>query len=92
MVQPQRLTLENKYRDEREDGQRDELLDYLQLPEIERPTVVNVADTVRRHHETVFKQSDAPAEQNHHRQGKLAEPGGLLQMEVAVPGKRHEDI
>ena len=92
MVDREGLVLEEDQHEDREDGQREELLDDLELPEVERTAVVDEADTVGRHHETVFDQRDSPAEENHHRKGELAEPCGVLKTQVAVPRKGHENI
>lgn len=92
MVECERLVLEEKQHEYGEDGEREELLDDLELPQVERAAVVDEADAVGRHHEAVLDQRDAPAEKNDHRQRKLAEPGRALQLQMTVPRKRHEDI
>lgn len=92
MVEGEGLLLEKHQHEDGEDGQREELLDHLELPEVERTAVVDETDAVGRHHETVFDQGDAPAEKDDHRQRELAEPCGALQFQVTVPRKRHEDI
>ena len=78
MVYGEVLVFENQYCDYGEYRQRDELLDDLKLPQIKRAAVVNVADAVGRHHETVFQQRNAPAEQHHHWQGEFTEPSRML--------------
>ena len=92
MVESERLILEEDQHEDGEDGQREELLDHLELPEVERTAVLDEADTVGGHHEAVFDQGDAPAEKNDHRQRELAEPSGALQLQVTVPRERHKDI
>ena len=92
MVDRERLVLEENQHEDREDGQRQELLNHLKLPEVERASVLDEADTVCRNHETVFNEGDAPAEKNNQRQRQLAEPGRALQLQVTVPGKGHEHI
>ena len=92
MVERERLILEEHQHEDGEDGQGEELLDHLQLPEVERTAILDETDAVGRHHETVLDQGDAPAEQDNHRQRELAEPSGALQLQVTVPRERHEDI
>ncbi len=92
MVEREWLVLEEHQHEDGEDGQREELLDHLELPEVERTAVLNEADAVGGHHETVLDQRDAPTEENDHRQRELAEPSRALQLQVTVPCKRHEDI
>ena len=92
MVECKRLVLEKQQHENGEDGQREELLNHLELPEVERTTVVDEADTVGGHHEAVLNQGDAPAEKDNQRQREFAEPSGALQFQVTVPRERHEDI
>ena len=67
MVDGEGLVLEEDQHEDGEDGQREELLDDLELPEVKGTAVVNEADAVGRHHEAVLDQRDTPAEENHHR-------------------------
>lgn len=92
MVDREGLLLEKYQHEDGEDGQRDEFLDHLKLPEVERTAVPDEADAIGGHHETVFDQCDTPTEKNHQRQRELAEPCCALQLQVTVPRKRHEDI
>lgn len=92
MVDGEGLILEEDQHEDGEDGQREELLDDLELPEVERTAVVNEANTVGRHHETVLDQRDTPAEENHHRERQFAEPGCTLQFQMTVPRECHEHI
>lgn len=63
----ERLVFEEQEHEDREDGQREELLDDFELPHIERAAVADEPDAVGRHHETVLYQGDAPAEQDDQR-------------------------
>ena len=92
MVEAERLGLEEDDGEDGEDGQRDELLDDLELPEVEGAAVADVADTVGRHHKRILCQGDAPAEKDDQRQGELAEPGRVLQLQMTVPRERHEHV
>lgn len=63
-----------------------------QLPQVERAAVSLIPDTVRRDHEAVLHQCDAPAEKHHKRQREFAEPAVALQPQMAVPSESHEHI
>ena len=86
------LVLEKDKHENGEDGHGEKLLDDLELPEVEGTAVVDEADAVGRHHETVLDQGDAPTEEYHQRQRQLAEPSRALQLQVTVPRERHENI
>lgn len=68
MVDGEGLILEEDQHEDGEDGQREELLDDLELPEVERSAVADEADAVGGHHEGILDQRDAPAEEDHQRQ------------------------
>lgn len=67
MVDSEGLLFEEDEHENREDSQRNELLNHLELPKIEGSAVFDETDPVSRHHERVFDQSDAPTEQNDQR-------------------------
>jgi len=64
MVDCEGLLLEEYQHEDGEDGQREKLLDHLELPEVERTAILDEADAVGGHHETVFDQSDSPTEKD----------------------------
>src|SRR3954469_17995163 len=71
--------------EEREHGkhrERDHLLHRLEL----RRRIHRVAKPVRRHGEAVFDEGDCPADEND------APERHSLELEMAIPGKRHEHI
>lgn len=86
------LVFEENEHEDSEDGERKELLDDFELPEVEGTAIVDEPDAVGRHHETVLDQRDAPAEEDDQRQRQFAEPSSALQFYVAVPCKGHKDI
>ena len=92
MVDGEGLILEEDQHEDGEDGQREELLDHLELPEVERTAILDEADAIGGHHKAILDQRDTPTEENHHRKRQLAEPGRALQLQVTVPCERHEDI
>ena len=67
MIDCEGLVFEEYEHEDCEDGQREELLNHLELPEIEWTSVVDETDTVGWHHERVFNQCNAPAEENDQR-------------------------
>ena len=68
------------------------LLDDLQLHEAEGPAVDAAPDVVGGNHEEVFDEGDTPAGENHEDQRPVGADVHLLQLEVAVPGKGHEEV
>ena len=92
MVPMELLPLEDDVGYDAEDDKRDDFLYDLQLHQGEGSAVVDEANAVGGHHETVFDQRDAPAEKNDQRQRQLAEPRNALQLQMAVPRKRHEHV
>ena len=92
MVDCEGLLLEKYQHEDGEDGQREELLNHLELPEIERTAILDEANAVGGHHKTVFDQGDAPTEKDYHWQRELAEPCRALQLQMTVPCKRHKHV
>lgn len=92
MVESQCFTFENEDGNQSEDRKRDELLDDFELPQIKRTAIVYVTDSVCRNHKAIFKQGNTPAKQNNHGKGELAKPSRVLQSQMAIPCKCHENI
>ena len=63
VVPAQGVRLHENQREQREDRERDYLLDDFQLPDRERPAELRRPDAVGRNLEAVFEQGDAPAQQ-----------------------------
>jgi DME family drug/metabolite transporter len=81
-VVPGQWFLQVENREDGEDRKRDDLLDGLQF----RRREVAMADPVRGHHQAVFEERDPPADKDYSHQR------GLLELQVPVPGKGHEDV
>lgn len=92
MVQTKGFILEEDDGQYGEHGERDGFLYYLELPKVVRTTVSDIADSVSRNHEAVFKRRNCPAQDDDQRQRQFAEPRIALKFQVAVPGKEHEHI
>src|SRR5215469_7309586 len=81
-VVPFELLFEKEHREEREDHERDHLLNDLQL----RGCKAIRTNTIRRNLKAVLEEGDTPAHENHLPQYRLAV------FEVSVPREGHEDV
>ena len=71
-----------------EGGKHDEGNDFLDDLEL-RGRKGGVADAVGGHLEAVFEERDAPTDQDDRQHGPLGTP---QELQVAVPGERHEEV
>src|SRR5438094_3725 len=81
-VIPMQLVAKVKGREDSEDGQRDHLLNHLEL--VRRKGLRT--DPVGRHLQAVLKESDAPTDQDHQQQRYLAK------LQMPVPRKGHKNV
>ena len=79
---PLRFCTEIKKGKYREDSKGDYLLYNFKLI----GGVKRTAPSVRWHHNEVLKKGDSPTDEDRHPQGTT------LELEVSVPGERHEDV
>lgn len=86
------LPLEEDTCNDGKDDERHAFLYHLQLHQRERTAVADEAEAVCRHLTAVFEESYRPAEGDDTYQGPVAARARLLQLEMSVPGKGHEDI
>ena len=86
------LPLEKQVGNYAEHYQGDDLLYDLQLHQREWPAVVDKADTIRWHEEAVLYACNHPRETYHGNQRPVGRDAGLVEFQVSVPCKRHEDI
>ena len=86
------LPLEEQVCDDAEDYQGDDFLYDFQLHQREWSAVIDKADAVRRHKETVLNAGYHPREANHGNQRPVRRDAGLVEFQVSVPCKRHEDV
>lgn len=82
-VIPAEWFFQKKYCEEREYGKGDNFLDGFEL---KAAPAFHIAKSVGRYHEAVFKEGDAPAEEDYFPEG------GFGMFEVPVPGERHEGV
>ena len=92
MVPLDGLALEEEGDDDREDGQGDRFLDDLELHQVEGAAVSVEADAVGGDGEAVFEEGDAPRKEDDEDEGPAGGNLHLLQLEMAVPGERHEHV
>jgi len=86
------FVFEKNERKQREHHECDDLLDDLELDERERAAVFAKSDPVGRNHEAIFQESDQPTHQYEARKAGFLKKFQVLEFQVPVPGKRHEDI
>jgi len=86
------IRLENKNGADGKHCKRDHFLQHLQLKEIEGSAELVAANAVSGNHKDVFKKSDAPADKNDSNQTCIREDIPFFELQVSVPGKRHEEI
>ena len=89
---PGELRAESGHREEDEDRERDHFLDDLEFKKRERTAVAFKAEAVGRHLEGIFKERNAPREKDDRPDGPERDELHVLELEVEVPGKRHEDV
>ena len=92
MIPLDRLALEDEKDDEGENRQGDGFLDDFKLHQVERPAIALESDTVGRYGEAILEEGDAPGKQDDADQRPARGDFHLLQFEVPVPGKGHENI
>ena len=92
MVPMQSFALEQDSGENGKDNQRDDLLNDLQLHQRERASIAGKAHAVGRDLKRIFSQGYAPRKQNHRIQRPAGRHLHLLQLQVAIPGKGHEDV
>ena len=90
MVPPQGIGLKEEDGEKSEDGQRDDLLDDLELPERERAVVLSGTEPVGGDLEAVFEKGYSPAEQDDEEYGEFFYFG--FEDDMAVPGEGHEGV
>lgn len=89
VVQPQGFGLEKESRENGENQQCDHFLYDLELQESEGASRAFEAHPVGRDHKAVFKQGDAPADEDDSPQGHTLEKS---EPQLAVPGQGHERV
>lgn len=90
MVPAQGFGLHEDHRKDGEDHQGYHLLNHLQFPEREGPSVLGATQTVSRHLEAVLEEGDTPAQEHDGRQAELFDL--RLKDDVSVPGQGHKGV
>jgi hypothetical protein len=83
---------ENANIDDHENQQRQGLLYGLQFEHIKWSAIANESKTVGGYLENIFEERDEPTDKNDTGKAKIPEPFDLLELKMAVPGERHENI
>lgn len=92
VVPVQRLALEEDGGEEGENHQRDDFLNDLELHQREGTAVFNEADAVGGHLKGILGQGNGPREKDDGVKRPVGNDLHLLQLQVAVPSERHEDV
>lgn len=92
MVPVQSLSLEHYGGDDRKDDERNDFLNHFKLHQVERAAVAFEAKPVGRYLATVFCESYHPREKDDADKRPMGRYARLLQLQVAVPGQRHENV
>lgn len=92
MIPAESFRLEKQDRKSCKDSQRNNFLDYLELPKIERTAVFRVTDPIGRDLKTILKKCNAPAKQNDRRNAEPGKPRHLLKFQMSVPSEGHKDV
>ena len=88
----QLLPLEKQVGYHAEDYQGDDFLYDFELHQREWSAVVDEANPVRRHQKAVLNAGNQPREANHGNQRPVRRDACLVEFQVSVPCKRHEDV
>lgn len=92
MVPLQLLALKQHVGYDTEHNERDNLLDDLELHEREGATITQKTNTIGWYLTTILQKGDNPREENHADQRPMTANARIGQLEVAIPGQRHEHI
>ena len=91
-VVPAETDVESDEAEHRENEKRDAFLDDLELNERKGTAVHFEADTVCRDHTGVLKERYRPGENDDERERPVGDDFGRLQLQVQIPGARHENV
>ena len=92
MVPVQSLSLEHHGGDDREDDERNDFLNHFKLHQVERAAVAFEAKPVGRYLATVFCEAIIHEKRMTTDKRPMGRYARLLQLQVAVPGQRHENV
>lgn len=92
MVPMERLALKQHSRNDSEDYQRHDFLYNFQLNKRERTTIPYKTDTVGRYGHAIFNECYRPRENDDTDKRPIARYMFLLQFQVGIPSKSHENV
>lgn len=90
VIPAQRLRLHEKEDECREDGERDDLLNHLELPDRKGTAELKASQPAGRHEEPIFEQRDAPAQKHDRGQSVAFEP--RFESDLTVPSEGHKGV
>jgi hypothetical protein len=85
-------TLEHDVGNDAEYGQRDALLNNLQLNEVKGTAILYETETIGGYLAAVFKEGNHPREGNDSDEGPVIGNAVLLKFQMPIPSQRHEDV
>jgi len=86
------FVFEKHHRKDGEYHQGNDFLDDFELPEVEWAAVFGKTDAVCRNLKAIFKQGDAPTDQDDAYKTQILAPTHLLEFQMAIPGKGHKGV
>ncbi len=92
MVPVELLSLKEQICHDCKDNQGNHFLNDLQLHKTERTSILHETQSVCRDHQTILKEGNCPREGNDTYKRPVIRDMFLLQFQMAIPGKRHENI
>ena len=92
MVPVQMSALEHDVGNDTEHGQRDALLNDLQLDEVERSAILDKAQAVGWYLTTVFEEGNHPRKGDDADERPVVADTVLLEFQMPIPSERHEDV
>ena len=89
---PSELHVKGHHAKKDEYAERNDFLNHLELHKRKWPSVACKADAVGRYHEGVLQKRNAPGKENDGVKRPVGDQLGALELEMGVPGERHEDV
>jgi len=92
VIESEGFVLEEYQGEDDEYHQGYDFLDDFELKQTERPAEFLVADAIGGHHQHVFKERDAPADEYDAEQAEVLTPVHLLEFQMTIPREGHEGV
>lgn len=92
MIPLHRLPFEQEGDNYCKNGKRNHLLNHLELHQVEGSSIALKTNPVGRNGKAILEECNAPGEQNNENERPARGNFHLLQLKMAVPGERHENV